>query len=264
MEKARNYDLRYPVTTFAVRLKDRNGWFLDDAYLEYSQIEEQFRQRENDVVEVRKIDEQWLLHRGSGDTSCSLQWWADWSWKDWRYDPLVEAWRAPGEPFAKSVGTLEQIDDLMLRTDPIEVGWCRQILRVGEKSVELWASHVFDPLPSLLDWLERIVRREDTRMLIDEEGCFHGLYNYETGDRARVRLIVVGFMAKLEIEIDASVPRRKLVRAFYDVLRGIDFSDPKQRREWFGGSLEDMSEEDFYSTRSPILDAYLAGLDDPG
>ena len=134
---------------------------------------------------------------------------------------------------------------LTVRFDRCEAGWINFRVTSGPDTLELQASHIYDPLPALLAWLEAITfELPRCGWTLDEEGA---LVAFDVAEAEPAESLVrKPTSMRLTVTPDYAAPpltctlgRRSLVRTFYQAVREFVNSDRYRPGEWERQSLGD-------------------------
>lgn len=155
-------------------------------------------------------------------------------------------------------------EPLTVRFEGCEAGWIDFRLTAGQQTLSLRASHLFDPLPDLLAWLEAIsLGLQRGGWTLDEEFQRVQFDIHEVapqpifGRRSDPVLLTVrpdGNVAPLS----CTLTRRDLVRAFDGALRDFVTSDRYRPAEWERLSLGDQVREKTGQDPAIWVEALLA------
>jgi hypothetical protein len=122
--------------------------------------------------------------------------------------------------------------------------------------VEIWASNVEDPVPSLLAWLERLVSGNAARVLVDEEGDQTEILVYPK-EQGLVRFVVFHYGDTDEKRIDVLLTLRNVVVQFYAALQELARDETLFKKEWvFHVDPESVAQPPF---SSKTIEMFLAG-----
>lgn len=183
----------------------------------------------------------------------------------WTYDERARCWRAPDE--AMIPPSIEpSAHPFAVTFHPPDAGWMDTTFTAGQQSVVFALSNVFDPLPSLVTWLEQVAAGENRRFTCDLEGHELAFDLWPHPHGLRVIVAHIDGIGRTE-EIDAVIPRDEFVRSFYGAL--ISFWESPDLvdhwREWASYTEAqgvEVDERDYelhpYDLRSRILDRLLA------
>lgn len=134
-----------------------------------------------------------------------------------------------------------EMSDLNIRFHDCDAGWIRMDVGHGDFTMTINLSHVYEPLPSMLAWLESVVIGvEDSSFEIDEEGSSVKFVSSYRGDGV-VRLKVVPSYEGEALDIE--IPRRQLISAIYCSF--VEFSESPEYKpsEWERRTLADALRE---------------------
>lgn len=120
-------------------------------------------------------------------------------------------------------------------------GWIRMDVCHGTSSLSVNLSHVYEPLPSMLAWLESVVVGVDASSFeIDEEGSTVRFCSALRGD-GLISLTVIPSSGVSPLEF--SISRRELVGTFYASIVTFSESADYKPEEWELHTLEDALRE---------------------
>lgn len=120
-----------------------------------------------------------------------------------------------------------------------EAGWITMKVSCGGQSVHIDLSHVFDPLPDLVHWLEAILTGVmECSFNIDEEGTWKKLSAQNNYDGS-VSFEITELHSDIDANIQVRVERRQLVSAFYNELLAFYQSSEYDPEEWEAETLQD-------------------------
>jgi hypothetical protein len=245
-------DKSVSVLLYAVRLKGREGWYVDEVEgLGMRDVEKHIAANAWDILEIRQISRE-IRRTRQGEEPAGLTF--DYllaRMSGWTYDLAANCWRAPDEPIQMPDGNPTPVEQITVAFTPPVAGWLRFEIRVDGSVSRIHASDVFDPFPSLVLWLEQLLREKYTRLSIDEEGHYHELMVFPVA-KDRVRFISVSEGADLSTEIDVLIDPAELVQTLYCGLETcfrLKTANPRQW-EWEGATFEDM--------RSPVVEAWIS------
>lgn len=178
------------------------------------------------------------------------------SW-GWTYDKEAECWRAPGEMVCEPAGVPDRAESFAVRSGAPKAGWWPIAISAGTATVEISASNVHDPIPSLLTWLERLVSGNAARVLVDEEGDQTEILVCPK-ERGLVRFVVFHYGDTDEKRIDVLLRLRDVVVQFYAALQELAKDEDLFKKEWvFHLDANTMAKPPF---SSKAVEAFLSGV----
>jgi hypothetical protein len=148
----------------------------------------------------------------------------------------------------------QRVRNFIVYTGSPSAGWWPIIVSADGAIVEIWASNVYDPLPNLLAWLERLVSNGAARVLIDEEGMQKEFLVYPK-EQELVRLIVLHHFDMVETRLDVMLNLRDLVGQLYAAIRRLAV-DEVFDREWLFNDEQDAAPRPRLS--SETVEAFLS------
>lgn len=147
----------------------------------------------------------------------------------WVWDEAARCWRAPEDLIPDPSEAPPPVDAVSVSFEPAEHGWQPVCLSAGGRSLRFDASHLYDPFPVLLDWLEAVAVGRRRAAITDLENQTLHLFAFPVGNPARVGLrlaLVVDSISKApEVQLDIDVERWRFVSAVYGALRRFAESD---------------------------------------
>lgn len=208
-------DQFYPTTVFGALLKDEDGWFVYQWPKTYEEVVEELKGNQ-DVLEVRKISQGLRRRRDNEDNSTTDM---DMSEHmafefEWAFDPYSNRFRAPGELLKQPPVEPKQAKACKIKIAKPEYGWTTLKLRFDKDEASIRCSHVYDPFPEMIKWLEIISQGQPSRILINEEGCHTGISAYPAGQK-HVRVVIHRYWEDLTVPIDHVVQIKTLVNNIY-------------------------------------------------
>lgn len=143
-----------------------------------------------------------------------------------------------------------------------DAGWILMRLAAGEHSLTVRLSHVFDPLPDMLAWLEAMtIGVEECGFRVDEEGAFvkfSARKQFCTSDPSRV-YTTIDVVPEYDVRpIQITLPTRDLVAIFYRAFREFADSTAYVREQWEYISLEQKLLEQSGVTADAWIDSVIA------
>lgn len=165
----------------------------------------------------------------------------------------------------------EQVNqDLTVKFGDCDAGWLSMLLTAGERSLTARLSHLLDPLPDMLAWLEAIVIGvEECGFRIDqEEGDFfdeNGAFvNFSASKQLRAipehrAYTILNVTPPYGSQpLQATLPTYDLVRIFYRAFREFADSTAYVREQWEYLTLEQMVHEQSGMTANAWIDSVIA------
>ena len=152
--------------------------------------------------------------------------------------------------------------DLTVKFGDCDAGWIRMLLTVGESSLTVRLSHIYDPLPDMLAWLEAItIGVEECGFRVDEEGAFVNFSAHKqlrADDQSRV-YTVINIVPQYDVQpLQAIMPTTDLVAAFYRAFRTFADSPGYVRKQWEYLTLEQVIHEQLGMTASAWIDSVIS------
>lgn len=150
--------------------------------------------------------------------------------------------------------------DLTITFDGCEYGWIRMMLIADGQSLTLRLSHLYDPLPDMLAWLEAIVIGvEECGFRIDEEGSF---VRFSAHKQLRA-MHSVNIVLNVTLEyngqhLQATLQKHDLVRIFYHAIRDFSTSAAYVSEHWEHRTLENVLREQMGMTAAEWVDSAVA------
>jgi len=158
--------------------------------------------------------------------------------------------------------TEQKIQNLTIKFGDCNAGWISMRLTAGEISLRLRLSHVYDPLPDMLAWLESIVIGvEECGFRVDEEGAFVNFSahkQWRSDDRNRV-YTELNVKPQYDVPpLQAIMPTTELVAVFYHAFRAFADSPEYVREQWERITLEDLVNEQLGMTATAWIDSVIS------
>ena len=221
-----------PYTLIAYRSKDNPKWELAGEFITLQEVEILYKQKFQENLEICKIIEGgWVLKTHHEYVKSRFLW--DAFGRGWSFDVKSGSWIKPTEPFTEPKYLPLTSTEFKISVDEHKHGWLGLIFTLGELTIKMSWSDVFDPLPRLITWLENIVQGESSRIWIDEEGRYHELIAY-IKNNGQVRLIINYYSPSWEMadgnQIHAILPQKLVVGQFYDILTWVN--KPEEFSKW--------------------------------
>ncbi len=142
----------------------------------------------------------------------------------------------------------------------VEAGWQPVVLSTGKQRTAFSASHLYDPFPEIIAWLEVVARGGARRVKIDLEGVDLYLLASDVPDHLLVRITVAWTESQSSapvVDMDFVAPRKEFCRRFYRAFRTHVESDRWDSQEWVACTME----RDVSQRGLEILPEELASLD---
>jgi len=128
----------------------------------------------------------------------------------------------------KNTDAMEQVNVIFKEC---EAGWILFAVSVGLQSVKCRATHVWDPFPQMVVWLESIAADAQTcSFRMEEEGPEKEFMAFRCADGS-IRLMIQDAIAH-RVLLEAQVNARQCVSAFYKNLRSFAESPAYVPRQW--------------------------------
>jgi len=193
----------------------------------------------------------------------------------WAWDYISDCWRAPQEQTSPPNSTPLQVRKFEVSIAKPSAGWLPITIRTERDSLYVTGSSVFDPVPSIIDWLEGIVYNKYSRVHIDMEGSFCDFHAFGYDDM-KIRFVCISDLVDgvrvegegdnpFNVVLDIIVSKYELIESFYTSL-GIFWPQnnfPWQYLEqWFDPCDYDSCNpsvwEEAQKLRSPLIEKYLS------
>jgi len=134
---------------------------------------------------------------------------------------------------------MDVIENISLRFRDCEAGWIHLTIAAGAQEVQVRASHVFDPFPDLIRWMEAMLTDiQACSFVIDEEGDEKELVARRQWD-GKLLFTVRDPVPEGEEFFRAVVLRRQLIASIYNTLHEFARSPGCRSHEW---EIETLSE----------------------
>lgn len=167
------------------------------------------------------------------------------------------------ELFGSDMAMKEQPNqNLSVKFGDCDAGWISMLLTSEESSLSVRLSHIYDPLPKMLAWLEAItIGVEECGFRVDEEGVFVNFsarreFRASENWRAYTALNIV---PEYDIQpLQVTLPTYDLVGIFYRTFREFADSSAYVREQWEYSTLEQAMYEQSGMTASAWIDAVIA------
>lgn len=159
----------------------------------------------------------------------------------------------PAEDFSKWFAIRSDVAnaDFGIRLEMREYGWAYLHLRVGDASVIIQMSDVYDPFETFIEWSRKIEEGDvPIAMEIDEEGSEKVLSIYRTADPDRV-LLIVSEKYDNRIHLDGILSRPALAGALKQEIAR--FFESEFAPEHWERSEQDEGEDDFIPLKQRVL-----------
>lgn len=156
----------------------------------------------------------------------------------------------------------QPIQDLSVKFGDCDVGWISMLLTSGGRSLRFRLSHIYDPLPDMLAWLEAItIGVEECGFRVDEEGAFVNFSAHKqlrADDQSRV-YTVLNVVPQYDVQpLQAIMPTTDMVAAFYRAFRTFADSPEYVREQWEYLTLEQAMYEQSGMTASAWIDSVIS------
>lgn len=157
--------------------------------------------------------------------------------------------------------TEQQKQNLTIKFCECDAGWISMLLTSGEISLKLRLSHIYDPLPDMLAWLEAIVIGvEECGFSVDEEGAFVNFSAHKqlrADDQSRV-YTVLNVVPQYDVpHLQVTLPTFDLVDIFYRAIREFADSPEYVRTQWEYLTFEQAVHEQTGMTASAWIDSVI-------
>ena len=260
------------VRLLAARIVGRDGWHLEESTQDADGFREALAQRGMAVVELVELYD-YVVRTKPGESFVPNQCFHNSAYREgWGRDAAADCWHAPHELDRRFPGPTLAVDRLDVTYALPEVGWIDTAIRAGEQVIEFSISEVYDPVPALLDWLERLAEGRSGRLFMDVEGWYVDFHCFPEGDR--VRFVVEEGDYGRSMTLDISIDRIALLAGLYWPLVVLWESDAFARaymhwdfatveRDTLDGAWEHRTDDDDperltpIPIRSPRIDAVL-------
>ncbi len=151
----------------------------------------------------------------------------------------------------------DPIQTLSIQFTDCQYGWIHFTISVGAQSVNIRASEVFDPFPSLIRWLKAILTGVDEcRSEFNEEGNIKTFIAHRRWDET-LWFRISDSAPESHLLLEAVVNRHQLIEALYRGIQKFALSDGYKRDHW-----DFISVSDKLKTLAPnlTLDAIIQSL----
>ncbi|BAI70867.1 hypothetical protein AZL_002290 [Azospirillum sp. B510] len=226
------------VRLLAARIVGRDGWHLEESTQDADGFREALAQRGMAVAELVEI-EHWTLRVPADEPFTPSNRFHDTAYRaGWGYDAGADCWHASHERDRRFPGPTLNVDRLDVTYALPDVGWIDTTIRAGERVIEFSMSEVFDPIPALLNWLERLAGGSFGRISMDVEGWYVDFHCFAEGDR--VRFVVEEGWDGRSMALDIRIDRIALLAGLYCPLVALWESDAFARAymHWDFASVE--------------------------
>lgn len=171
--------------------------------------------------------------------------------KAWMYDSQSDCWRAPGEIYPEPDKQAVVANSFRIDSDPPEVGWWDIGFIINGKGYWISSSEVYDPLLDYHNLMLAVVRGQNIRITVDEEGSCTDISIYCKTDGI-IRFILKQLETKEPKEVDVLVDGVKFVQSLYARMCDL-FGDSKTFEEqWLGESEDHYDADDIKECREFI------------
>lgn len=141
-------------------------------------------------------------------------------------------------------------------------GWISMLLTFGESSLTIRLSHIYDPLPDMLAWLEAIVIGvEECGFRVDEEGAYVNFsaskQSFASNEHRSYTILNVEPQYDMP-PLQLTLPTFDLVGIFYRAFREFADSPEYVRTQWEYLTLEQAMYEQSGMTASAWIDSVIA------
>ena len=206
-------DLEETVRLHAARIGGRDGWHLEESTEDADGFRVVLAQRGMAVVELVELYD-YVVRTKPGETFVPNQCFHNSAYREgWGHDAAADCWHAPHELDRRFPGPTVAVDRLEVTYALPEVGWIDTAIRAGERVIEFSISEVYDPVPALLDWLERLAEGRFGRLFMDVEGWYVDFHCFAEGDR--VRFVVEEGDYCRSMSLDILIDRIALLAGLY-------------------------------------------------
>lgn len=259
--------------TIAYRLARSTGWSVMDFVGGMEAFLAEMNAKNASVIEARSVTHGMcradLVSAGARLSIDTDQWLVA---RGWTWDELIGAWRSPEEAIAEFPGSPVTVDAIEVRFAATEVGWQPVTMAAGGRSIGFWASELYDPFPTIIQWLETIVEGGEGRVVADLEGTYLELFALPVEDAQLVRIvgaIVPGLEGRWrDVDLDITIARDAFAGSFYSAFRSHVESDRYVADNWAALPMRDdllrrgidLSAAEMALLDRPTLSALLARL----
>ena len=241
-----------PYTIFAYRPENEN-WIIDINQLAPSEIKEEIKRKIDKDIEFRLITKG-LIKASLDDGRKEKLFNSSVFEHGWRYDRNTETWRAPDEPLSEPMGDPTHVNNFEIIINSGLDSILPLTINAGEINIQMTWSYVYNPLPRLLKWLERIVQGIPARILINEEGRFHEITGY-IRENDNIRLVIDYYERKSKNQLDIVIPCKIVVSQIHKLLNNLN--EKSEFLELWSRFLP----EKILSFKSQIVENYLERQD---
>lgn len=245
----------YPITVFGALLKDEDGWFVYQWPKTYEEVVEGLKGNQ-DVLEVRKISQGTSrLRDEDGNPATDMDMSEHFAFEfGWAFDPYVYRFRAPGELLKQPPEEPKLATECMIQISKPDAGWADLKIRFDADDASVRCSHVYDPFPEMIKWLEIISQNQPSRLLINEEGCHTGISAYHV-NQSHIRVVIHRYWDDLVVPIDHIVKTKTFVKILYSEIQRFA-SDKSLSWNDLKLSLKENNNE-YTSLKSQLIEKYL-------
>lgn len=151
--------------------------------------------------------------------------------------------------------------NLLIKFGDCEYGWITMWLTVDSYTLTVGLSHIYDPLPDMLAWLEAIIIGvEECGFNIDEEGSIVKFFaRKEFNSILEPHLFTaLNVMPNYDVQpLQVTLPTRELVKIFYHAFRDFATSDSYVREHWEHITLKQVLHEQTGMTVEAWIDSVV-------
>lgn len=201
------------VRLYAARIVGLDGWHLEESTQDVGGFREVLAQRGLAVAELVELYD-YVVCTKLGESFVPNQCFHNSAYGEgWGRDSAADCWHAPHELDRRFPGPTVAVDRLDVTYALPEFGWIDTTIRAGERIIEFSMSEVFDPVPDLLDWLERLVEGCFGRVSMDVEGWYVDFHSF--AQDGWVRFVVEEGGDGRSMTLDISIDRIALLAGLY-------------------------------------------------
>jgi hypothetical protein len=247
---------------YGVRHEGRVGWDLLQSRVAPDRVLDELRKMDGSAAEAR------LIMEGAGDEGSVQEFEACEGLggmveqHGWKFDRVSRCWRAPEETVTEPEGTPLPVDAVALALGAPKFGWMHIKVSAAGQETTIHASHVFDPLPDLLDFAAAVEAGGTPSLYVEEEGVSHELITFVAAGE-RVRLVAIRSREEESVAVDVTVPRAALASALRGLVPAfLAFSDEQKAQwiPWWGGDEGEEDGDEAAAFPPEIVAEYAASL----
>ncbi|MCM8736567.1 hypothetical protein M5E06_20785 [Azospirillum sp. A1-3] len=211
------------VRLLAARIVGRDGWHLEESTEDADGFRAVLAQRGLSVAELVELYD-YVVRTKPGESFVPNQCFHNSAYREgWGRDAAADCWHSPYELDWRFPGPTVAVDRLDVTYALPEVGWIDTAIRAGERVIEFSISEVYDPVPALLDWLERLAEGSFGSLFMDVEGWYVDFHVFVQD--GRVRFVVEEGDYGRSVTLDIRIDRIALLAGLYCPLVALWESD---------------------------------------